>query len=80
MLTAKHWTEHGDPNEGVREKSEGAQSVCNLVERTTLSTNQSLPAISRTKPPIKDRPMAPVSYVAEDDIVWHQCEEKPWVL
>jgi len=27
-----------------------------------------------------DRPMAPVAYVAEDDLVGHQWKEKPLVL
>jgi hypothetical protein len=28
MLAANHWTEHGVPNEGVRERTEGAEGVC----------------------------------------------------
>jgi hypothetical protein len=40
MLTTIHWTEHGDPNEGVRERTEGAEGVSNPIERTTISTNQ----------------------------------------
>jgi hypothetical protein len=40
MLAANHWTEHGDPNGGVRERTEGAEGVCNPIGRTTISTNQ----------------------------------------
>jgi len=28
MLAANHWTEHRDPNGGVRERTEGAEVVC----------------------------------------------------
>jgi len=31
MLAAKHWTEHGDPNGGVRERTEGAEGNCNPI-------------------------------------------------
>jgi hypothetical protein len=40
MLTANHWTEHGDPSGGVRERTEGAEVVCNPIGRATISTNQ----------------------------------------
>jgi hypothetical protein len=40
MLTANHWTEHGVPNGEVREKTEGAEGVCNPIGKTTISTNQ----------------------------------------
>jgi len=40
MLAANHWTEHGDPNWGVRERTEGAEGVFNPIRRTTISTNQ----------------------------------------
>jgi hypothetical protein len=40
MLTAKHWTEHKDPNGRVRGRNEEAEEVCNPIGRTT-STNQS---------------------------------------
>jgi hypothetical protein len=39
MLTANHWIEHGVPNGGVRERTEGAEGVCNPIGRT-VSTNQ----------------------------------------
>ena len=40
MLAANHWTEHRVPNGGVRERTEGAEGVCNPIGRTTISTNQ----------------------------------------
>jgi hypothetical protein len=39
MLAANHWTEQGDPNGGVRERTEEAKGVCDPIERT-ISTNQ----------------------------------------
>ncbi|EDM02379.1 similar to LRRGT00152 (predicted) [Rattus norvegicus] len=49
MLAAKRWTEQGDPNGGVREKSEGAEGVCNTIRRTTVSTNQRPPELPGSK-------------------------------
>jgi len=43
MLAANHWPEHGDSNGGVRERTKGAEEVCNPIGRTTISTNQSPP-------------------------------------
>jgi hypothetical protein len=40
-LTSNRWTEHWDPNGGVRERTEGVEVVCNPIEWTTISTNQS---------------------------------------
>ena len=40
MRIANHGTEHGVPNGGVRERTEGAEGVCNPIGRTTISTNQ----------------------------------------
>jgi hypothetical protein len=40
MLAANHWTEFGDPNGGVRERTEGTEGVCKPIGRTTISTNQ----------------------------------------
>jgi hypothetical protein len=42
MHAANHWTEHGNPNGGVRDRTEGAKGVCNLIERTKISNNQIL--------------------------------------
>ena len=40
MLPANHWTEHRVPSGEVGERTEGAEGVCNHIERTTMSTNQ----------------------------------------
>jgi hypothetical protein len=37
MLIANHWTEHQDPKGGVRERTEGAERVCNPIGGTTIS-------------------------------------------
>jgi hypothetical protein len=51
MLAANHWTEHGNPNGGVRERTEEAEGVCNSIGRT-ISTTQT-PELPDTKPPTK---------------------------
>jgi hypothetical protein len=40
MYKAKHQTENGDPNGGVRAKTEVVEGVCNPIRRTTISINQ----------------------------------------
>jgi hypothetical protein len=40
ILVANHQNEHWGPNSGVRGRTEGAEGVCNLISRTTISTNQ----------------------------------------
>jgi hypothetical protein len=53
MLSANHWTEHGVPNEGVRERTEGTEGICNPIGRKTISTNQKIPTLAElpwTKP------------------------------
>ena len=40
MLAANHQTENGDANEEARERTEGAERVCNPTGKTKLSTNQ----------------------------------------
>lgn len=36
MLTANHWTENGVPSGEVRERTEGAEGICNPIRRTTI--------------------------------------------
>jgi hypothetical protein len=36
MLVDNHWTEHRDPNGGVREKTKEAEGVFNPIGRTTI--------------------------------------------
>jgi len=54
MLAANRWTEHGDPNGGVRERTEGAEGVCNPIGGTTTLTNQTPPELPGTKPPTNE--------------------------
>jgi hypothetical protein len=46
VIAANHWTAHrfpnGVPKGGVREKTEGAEWVCNPIGRKIISTNQTL--------------------------------------
>jgi hypothetical protein len=56
MLAANHWSVHGDPKRGVRERTEGTEGVCNPIERT-ISINQTshaLPKLPGTKLPTKE--------------------------
>jgi len=75
MLAANHQTEHGDPNGGVRERTEGAEGVCNFIGRTTISANQSPQSSQGLNHQPKsihgegEEPMAPAAYVAEDGII-----------
>jgi len=49
VLAANHQTEHhGDPNGRVRERTEGAEGVCNRIGRTAISTR--FPELPGTKP------------------------------
>jgi hypothetical protein len=48
MLAANHWTEHRVLNRGVREGTEGVESVRNPIGRTTISTNQTPTPTLRT--------------------------------
>jgi len=56
MLAANHWTEHGVPNGGIRERIEGAEGVCNPIGRTKISTNQtpSPTELQGTRPQTKE--------------------------
>jgi hypothetical protein len=40
ILAANYWTEHGDPNGGVRGRTEGAEGVCSPIGGTTIWTKQ----------------------------------------
>jgi hypothetical protein len=53
MLAANRWTEHRDLNAGVSARTGGAEGVCNPIVRI-ISTNQTLPELSLTKPTIKE--------------------------
>jgi hypothetical protein len=45
MLATNHWTDHRVLNGGVRERTEGAEGVCNPIGRTTISTSQKAPRV-----------------------------------
>ena len=36
MLAVNHWTEHGVPNGGVGEGTEGAEGVCNPMGESNI--------------------------------------------
>jgi hypothetical protein len=40
IFAANHWTERRVRNGGVRERTEGAEGICNPIGRRTISTNQ----------------------------------------
>jgi hypothetical protein len=46
MFKAKHQTKHGNPNGGVRERTEGVEGDCNPIGRTKISTIQTPPPSS----------------------------------
>jgi hypothetical protein len=65
IYTAYHWTECVDPNGEVRARTVIAEEVCNLIGRTTISTNQSLQNSQRLKHQPKSTqrlPMAPAEW------------------
>jgi hypothetical protein len=39
IIAADHKTDHGNPNGGVKGRTEGAEGVCIPIARTTISTN-----------------------------------------
>jgi hypothetical protein len=54
MLAAIHWSEHGIPNEGARERTQGAEGVFQPHRRNN-NINQPVPSeFSGTKPPTKE--------------------------
>ena len=61
--------EHRVPNGGSRESTQGAKGVCNPIGGTTIWTNQYPPEL-----------MSLVAYVAEDGLVGHHWEERPFGL
>jgi hypothetical protein len=83
MFTANHWTEHGTPKGGVRERTEGAEVVCNPIGKTTLSINQT----SQSSQGLNHLPKSThwgvhgsAAYVAEDGLGGHRWEKRPLVL
>jgi len=54
MITHKCWAEQGDTKGGVKERTEGAEGVCNPIGRTTIQTNQTTPEFPGSKPPTNE--------------------------
>jgi hypothetical protein len=54
MYTVKHWRECRDPNGEGRARTVGGEGACNLIGRTTGSTNQTPKSSQETKPPSKE--------------------------
>jgi hypothetical protein len=52
MLTAIHWPKHRVPNEGARERTQGAEGVCSLLGGTTIWTSQ----YSQSSPGLNHQP------------------------
>jgi hypothetical protein len=82
MLAANYWTEHGVPNEGIGEGTEGTEGVCSPMGGATVSTGQTPPPPApgdwiTNQRVYREGPMAPAIYVAEDSLVGHQWEERP---
>ena len=80
MLTANHCTEHGVPNGGVRERTEGVEGVCNNINQPYPSTPQRSQGLTTNEKVHMEGPMAPATYVAEDCLVRRHWEERPLVL
>jgi hypothetical protein len=54
VLTANHWTEHRVPG-GIREQTEGAKGVCNIIGmNNNISPPHLPPEQAGTKPPTKE--------------------------
>jgi hypothetical protein len=83
MYTAEHWTESGYPNGKVRARIVGAEGVCNLIGRTTVSTNQNPQSYQELKHQPKSTqevPMAPAGYITLNFLFWHHWEGSSLVL
>ena len=58
--------DHGAPNGGYRESTQGAKGICNPIGGTTMCTNQ-----------YPSELMSLATYVSEDGLVGHQWKERP---
>ena len=74
MLAVNHQNELWDPNVEVRGRTEGAEEVCNIIGKTTISTNQtpqSSQELKLQRNKHMERPVASGAHVAEDGLIWH---------
>ena len=83
LYTASHWIECGDSKGGFRTRIVGAEGVCNLTGRTTISTNQasqSSQELNYQPNSTQGIPTASAVYVAEDCLICHHWEGSPLFL
>ena len=78
MLAANHRTGHKVPNRGARERTKGAEGVCNPIGETIIWTNQYLLGLNHQPNVHMEGPIAPVAYVAEDGLVVINGRRGPW--
>ena len=73
MLTAIHWIEHRVPNEGTRERTQGAEVVCSPIGGTIWTTQylQSSQGLNTNQRPHIVGLMTLAAYVAVDDLTSH---------
>jgi hypothetical protein len=82
MLATNHQTKHGDTNGGVRGRIKVTEGVCNPIGRT-ISANQkpySSQGLTTNQRVHMEGSKAPATYAAEDSLIWHQWDGRPWVL
>jgi hypothetical protein len=83
IYIVKHCTEGGYPNGEVITRSVGAEDVCNLIGRTTISTNQNIQysqGLNQQPKSTQGVPMAPIEYVAKDCLICHHWDWSYLVL
>ena len=84
ILTAKHWTEVGDPYGRVRRRIEGTEGDGSPIGRTTVSTNPDPLGAPREQVTKQKAYMgwfvAPSTYVTEDCLIWPQWERMCLIL
>jgi hypothetical protein len=83
MYTAKHWTEHGDPNGEVQARIVGVEEVCNHIGRIIISTNQNLQSsqgLNHQPKSTHGLPIVTSGYVAENCLISHHWKGSPLFL
>ena len=79
MLTANRWTEHRVPNEGARERTQGAEGVWSPLGGTTIWTNQYLQSslgLNYQPDSTHGGTHGSSCICSRGSLVCHQCEEK----
>jgi hypothetical protein len=83
ILTSNHWTEQEDPNGGVREWTEELKGFTTPWEEQQYQPSRPSRAprdSTNNQRVYMEGPMTPATYVAEDGLVCHQWEERPFPL